>query len=111
MHFRFCFLGAFLETLAQATEQLTESRAGLRILGRCSVPATSKPLPEFLAFLRRHLFPPFPHALSHSLGHAFSQAMAQVPFSASGSSPSAKQNPAKKQQSERLPEGNEAPAE
>src|SRR5215472_12115469 len=87
------------------------SSACLRIRWWRRAPAATQALAEFLAFLRRHLFPPLPHAFSHSLGHTFSDAVTHVPFSTARASPPAKKNPAEKQQSKRLPETNEAPAE
>src|SRR6266536_2452096 len=85
--------------------------AHLRIRRWHSVPATTKPLAEFFAFLWRHLFPPFSHAFPHALRHPFSHAMTHMPFSTSRAAPAAEQNPAERQQPERLPEGECAPAE
>src|SRR5579864_3461848 len=96
---------------------LQPARRGLRLGTRLrirrwrSVPATTKPLAEFFAFLGRHLFPPFSHAFPHTLRHAFSHAMANMPLSASRAAPAPEQNPAECQQPEPLPEGERAPAE
>src|ERR1700739_1458781 len=105
---------AFLRRQGQSPVQMKQTKQLSTCLGIGwwnSIPATTKSLAELLAFFGRHLFPPFPHAFSHSFCHAFSYTVTHVPFSAAGSPPSSKQNPAEKQQPKRLPEGNQAPTE
>src|ERR1051325_7250561 len=85
----------------------SRGRLGLRRFESAAFPA----LAGFFALFRRHLFPPFLHAFSHSFRHAFSYAVTHVPFSAARSPPATEQNPAEKQQSQRLPERNQAPSE
>src|SRR5713226_7219363 len=75
--------------------------------GRAEAPAFTHALPEPFALLRGHVRA----ALGHALGHALFYATAKMGATGTVPSKSADEDPAQQQESQRLPEGNLAPAE
>src|SRR5437899_4309345 len=80
----------------------------LALAGGWAEAATSAhALPESFPLLRGHVLPALGHALSHALGHA----TAETGATGTVESKSTEENPAQRQDPQRLPEGNLAPAE
>src|SRR5262249_28390188 len=68
-------------------------------------------LPEPLPLFRGHVLPPLAHPVHHSIRPPLSDAAAEAGWIPRGGSKSAKQDPAQRQESNALPEGNLAPPE
>src|SRR5262249_4275445 len=64
------------------------------------------PSAESFPFLRRHQRPSLRHAIDHAIGHSIGYPTPDSPLRATVESKSAKEDPAQRQNSERLPKRN-----